>query len=205
MSFESVKALVEDDLRQVDAVIGAFRNFELNQLEIEGLAGRCFYPEEEGVPAYDELIYVANPETLDEDKIGRFLAATEKATQYIVNHPEAAWEIFAGSAPELQDELNEKAWADTVPRFALRPAALEYFQINVGKLCNMTCRHCHVDAGPDRKEIMTRETMQLCLYALAQSPQLTALLVRIDIVGIVRAGSVIAIFADGHALDKAAS
>lgn len=111
--------------RQVDAVIGAFRNFELNQLEIEGLAGRCFYPEEEGVPAYDELIYVANAETLDEDRIARFLAATEKATQYIVNHPEAAWEIFAGSAPELQDELNEKAWADTVPRFALRPAALD--------------------------------------------------------------------------------
>ena len=111
--------------RQVDAVIGAFRNFELNQLEIEGLAGRCFYPEEEGVPAYDELIYVANAETMDEDKIVRFLAATEKATQYIVNHPEAAWEIFAGSAPELQDELNEKAWADTVPRFALRPAALD--------------------------------------------------------------------------------
>ncbi|MGE5767046.1 MAG: ABC transporter substrate-binding protein [Bacteroidota bacterium] len=111
--------------RQVDAVIGAFRNFELNQLEIEGLAGRCFYPEEEGVPAYDELIYVANAETLDEDKIARFLAATERATQYIVNHPEAAWEIFAGSAPELRDALNEKAWADTVPRFALRPAALD--------------------------------------------------------------------------------
>src|SRR3546814_880110 len=54
--------------RQVDAVIGAFRNFELNQLELEGVAGRCFYPEEEGVPAYDELIYVANPETMDADK-----------------------------------------------------------------------------------------------------------------------------------------
>ena len=75
---------------QVDAVIGAFRNFELNQLKIEGVAGRCFYPEEEGVPAYDELIYVANSETLDEGRIARFLAATEKATQYIVNGA-AAW------------------------------------------------------------------------------------------------------------------
>lgn len=111
--------------RQVDAVIGAFRNFELNQLEIEGLAGRCFYPEEEGVPAYDELIYVANAETLDEDRIARFLAATERAVVYMVNHPEAGWEIFAGTAPELRDELNEKAWADTLPRFALRPAALD--------------------------------------------------------------------------------
>ena len=63
---------------QVDAVIGAYRNFELNQMEIEGVPGRCFYLEEEGLPAYDELIYVANPETMDRDKIARFLAATEK-------------------------------------------------------------------------------------------------------------------------------
>jgi putative hydroxymethylpyrimidine transport system substrate-binding protein len=111
--------------RQVDAVIGAFRNFELNQLEIEGVAGRCFYPEEEGVPAYDELIYVANPEMMDEDKIARFLAATERAIVYMVNHPEASWEIFAGTAAELQDELNKRAWQDTLPRFALRPAALD--------------------------------------------------------------------------------
>jgi putative hydroxymethylpyrimidine transport system substrate-binding protein len=110
---------------QVDAVIGAFRNFELNQMEIEGVPGRCFYLEEEGLPAYDELIYVANPETMDKDRIARFLAATEKAVQYIVNHPGESWEIFAASSAELRDELNEKAWTDTIPRFALRPAALD--------------------------------------------------------------------------------
>lgn len=49
---------------------------------------------------------------------------------------------------------------------ALEPAALEIFQINVGKLCNMACRHCHVDASPDRKEVMSRETIDLCLQAL---------------------------------------
>ncbi len=110
---------------QVDAVIGAYRNFELNQMEIEGVPGRCFYLEEEGLPAYDELIYVANPETMDRDRIARFLAATEKAVQYIVNHPAESWEIFAGTSTELRDELNAKAWADTIPRFALRPAALD--------------------------------------------------------------------------------
>ncbi len=52
----------------------------------------------------------------------------------------------------------------------LRPAPLEYFQINVGKLCNMTCRHCHVDAGPDRvAEQMDRATADACLAALAQT------------------------------------
>ncbi|WP_171212097.1 ABC transporter substrate-binding protein [Ruegeria sp. HKCCA5426] len=110
---------------QVDAVIGAFRNFELNQMDIEGVAGRCFYIEEEGVPPYDELIYVANPDRMDTDMIARFLAATEKATQYIVNNPEKSWEIFAATSPELQDELNARAWVDTLPRFALRPAGFD--------------------------------------------------------------------------------
>ena len=110
---------------QVDAVIGAFRNFELNQMDIAGVPGRCFYVEEEGLPPYDELIYVANTDTMDVDMIRRFLAATEKATQYIVNHPTESWQVFASTAPELQDELNKRAWGDTVPRFALRPAALD--------------------------------------------------------------------------------
>ncbi|MDA7963719.1 ABC transporter substrate-binding protein [Ruegeria sp.] len=110
---------------QVDAVIGAYRNFELNQMDIEGVPGRCFYIEEEGVPPYDELIYVANPDTMDTDKIARFLAATERATQFIVNNPEKSWEVFAATSPVLQDELNARAWVDTLPRFALRPAGFD--------------------------------------------------------------------------------
>lgn len=112
--------------KQVDAVIGAFRNFELNQMAIEGVPGRCFYVEEEGLPSYDELIYVAHKDNIDKDRIARFLAATEKATQYIVNHPKQSWEIFSSTAKELQDELNKRAWADTLPRFALRPAAFDH-------------------------------------------------------------------------------
>ena len=110
---------------QVDAVIGAYRNFELNQMEIEGVEGKCFYVEEEGVPTYDELIYVANKDTMDADMLRRFLRATELATQYIVNHPEESWEIFKSTSVELDDELNAKAWVDTLPRFALRPEALD--------------------------------------------------------------------------------
>lgn len=110
---------------QVDAVIGAYRNFELNQMEIEGVEGNCFFVEEEGLPPYDELIYVANTDTMDKDLIARFLSATEKATQFIINHPEESWQIFSGTSAELQDELNARAWVDTLPRFALRPAAMD--------------------------------------------------------------------------------
>jgi putative hydroxymethylpyrimidine transport system substrate-binding protein len=110
---------------QVDAVIGAFRNFELNQLALEGHPGRAFYPEEEGVPAYDELIFIANAGALDDPRLARFIDAIEAATLHILNHPEESFSRFVEGRPELDDELNRRAWADTLPRFALRPAALD--------------------------------------------------------------------------------
>ena len=110
---------------QVDAVIGAFRNFELNQLALEGREGRCFYPEAEGIPAYDELIYVADPARMDAAVIARFLHATERAALHIVNQPQPAWEMFRDTDATLDTELNRLAWADTWPRFAMRPAALD--------------------------------------------------------------------------------
>ncbi|MFT4794107.1 MAG: putative hydroxymethylpyrimidine transport system substrate-binding protein [Paracoccaceae bacterium] len=122
VNFALTTALLSE---QVDAVIGAFRNFELTQMRLAGGEGRCIYPEEHGVPAYDELIYVANPTTMDKAVIVRFLAATERATAYLLNHPESGWQAFASYAPELDDALNIQAWADTLPRFALRPAALD--------------------------------------------------------------------------------
>lgn len=57
--------------------------------------------------------------------------------------------------------------------YPLKATGVSTFQINLGKMCNQVCKHCHVDAGPDRKEIMTRETMQHCLVALQNNPQLT--------------------------------
>jgi len=110
---------------QVDAVIGAFRNFELNQLAIEGHKGRAFYVEEEGVPPYDELILVANTAKLGDPRLAKALRAIERGVQYLINHPDDAWKLFAGHKPGLDDELNRRAWRDTLPRFALRPAALD--------------------------------------------------------------------------------
>lgn len=110
---------------QVDATIGGYRNFELTQMRLEGAEGRCFFVEEQGVPTYDELIFVANPQTLDKDRTRRFLHAVERGAQYMVNHPDEAWELFSGTAPDLGDELNAAAWKDTLPRFSQSPAALD--------------------------------------------------------------------------------
>lgn len=53
--------------------------------------------------------------------------------------------------------------------YPLKTTGIEIFQVNIGKMCNQVCKHCHVDAGPDRKEIMSKETMQDCLDALRTS------------------------------------
>jgi putative hydroxymethylpyrimidine transport system substrate-binding protein len=110
---------------QVDAVIGAFRNFELNQMDLVGKPGRAFYPEELGVPAYDELILVANTNTLSDPRLRRFVDALERGVQFLINHPDDSWRLFIGAYRDLDDELNRRAWRDTLPRFALRPAALD--------------------------------------------------------------------------------
>lgn len=110
---------------QVDGVIGAFRNFELNQLRLEGYEGRCLYPEAHGVPAYDELIYLAHPDRMDPATISAFLEATARATDFMKNRPDEAWTIFSATASELQTPLNEAAWPDTWPRFSSRPAAVD--------------------------------------------------------------------------------
>jgi len=109
----------------VDAVIGAFRNFELNQLDIEKRPGIAFYPEEHGVPVYDELIFISKNDRVNDPKFKRFMRAIEEATLWLTNHSDEALGQFLKAYPDLDNELNRRAWVDTMPRFAKRPAALD--------------------------------------------------------------------------------
>ena len=111
---------------QADAVIGAFRNFELNQMDIEKRPGKAFFVEEHGIPAYDELIIVAHHNRITDQKLRKFVDALEEGVQYLLNHPEDSWNLFIrGDRSSLDDDLNRRAWRDTLPRFALRPGALD--------------------------------------------------------------------------------
>lgn len=111
---------------KVDAIWGGLRNFETNQLALEGYQAKAFYPEEHGVPTYDELVFVANANTYDKEAIKAFNQALAKATTYIVNHPKQSWNEFVAYAPDtLNNELNQRAWNDTLTRFALRPSAVD--------------------------------------------------------------------------------
>ena len=77
----------------------------------------------------------------------------------VINHASRHGQQFPAFAAKLRE----------AGLFPLRATGITTLQVNVGKMCNQVCRHCHVDAGPDRKEIMTRDTMQLCLDALRKT------------------------------------
>ncbi len=110
---------------KVDATVGGFRNFELTQMKLEGHPGRAFFPEENGVPPYDELIFVTHRDLVADARLPRFLKAIEDAAIYLTNHPEDSWRMFVKAYPDLDNALNRQAWIDTLPRFAKRPAALD--------------------------------------------------------------------------------
>jgi radical SAM/Cys-rich protein len=72
----------------------------------------------------------------------------------------------------LAEAVGVRSFDDTLASFGepvLHATGIDVLQINVGKLCNQTCGHCHVDAGPDRREVMSRETAELCMEVLAAS------------------------------------
>ena len=86
------------------------------------------------------------------------LANTQRQLEILSNG------IFAdGELPTFANKIKE------TNQFPLRPKKLEILQINLGYMCNQVCAHCHVDAGPDRKEIMTTETMQQCLDVIKKT------------------------------------
>lgn len=110
---------------QVDAVIGGYRNIEALELQLQGQDPVVFNVEDYGVPAYDELIIVANRDEITQPKIAKFLTALKKGHDYLQSHPEETWQAFASSHPELNTELNHQAWLKTLPLFASEPAHLD--------------------------------------------------------------------------------
>jgi putative hydroxymethylpyrimidine transport system substrate-binding protein len=110
---------------RVDAIIGGFRNFEGTEIEIAGKKPRMFFPEEHGVPGYDELIYIVKQDRIADEKFRRFLAAVEEATMVLFNDPDGTWASFIKAYPKLDDRLNKQAWGDTLRRFQATPAAVD--------------------------------------------------------------------------------
>ena len=86
------------------------------------------------------------------------MSSTEKQLEILSNG------IFAdGRLPTFEKKINA-----TLPQVA--SGSLAVLQINLGYMCNQVCAHCHVDAGPDRKEIMTQTTLEECLKVMKNNP-----------------------------------
>jgi putative hydroxymethylpyrimidine transport system substrate-binding protein len=111
---------------RVDAVSGGYRNFEKYQLNAHGEEVVMFFPEDYGVPVHDELILVSHQNAKKTEAFRGFNRALERATQYISNHPDLAWQDFIAYNPKnLDNPLNKKAWMATLIRYDHRPGAVD--------------------------------------------------------------------------------
>ena len=124
-------------------------------------------------PAVNEATWLASLAT---EEAGPKGTASLTSRGQPLASPEAQLALLAGQgAPDFEAALARAGWAE-----GLKPGALEILQINLGKLCNMTCRHCHVDAGPDRvAENMNAQTLAACVALLDQLPSVST----VDITG----------------------
>ena len=122
VNFQLTSALLAG---QVDAVIGGYRNIEALELKLQGKDPQVMNVEDFGVPAYDELVIVANRDEIHAAKIKKFLVALQEGVTYLRAHPQETWQAFAAAHPELNTKLNQQAWQQTAPLFAGNPAALD--------------------------------------------------------------------------------
>ncbi len=108
--------------RKVDAVTGLMRNVEVPILEAQGHKVETFFPEDNGIPTYSELIFIAHIANAHDDRFPRFLKALQKAVAYLDEHPKETWQQFAKQYPESNNEANRASWFATLPYFAENPA-----------------------------------------------------------------------------------
>ena len=106
--------------KQVDAVIGAFWNYELAEFELEGVAGSYFALEDHGVPSYSELVLVTSDAYLVKQKAqaAKLVRALQKSIDWTRAHPREALALYFKANPQVRQPLDRKAFAYTLPVFA---------------------------------------------------------------------------------------
>ena len=122
VGFAMVPALLDG---KVDALTDAYRNFEPIQVTLAGKEPLVFDIEAGPIPPYSELVYIAKRGSLDEDTINGFLRAVARGVRSLVEDPAGSWKLFVAYDPQMDTELNKRAWAASIPFFALRPESLD--------------------------------------------------------------------------------
>jgi putative hydroxymethylpyrimidine transport system substrate-binding protein len=108
---------------KVDAVVGAFRNYEAIQIELEGKKVGIFPLEEHGIPDFYELVIITHPNeiTAHPTRVKAFMRGLTKGIQQTIDDPKACLETFLKLHPDLRDELNRRAFQATLPFFKGSP------------------------------------------------------------------------------------
>jgi putative hydroxymethylpyrimidine transport system substrate-binding protein len=106
---------------EVAGVTGLMRNIEIPMLESMGHETIAFFPEEHGVPTYNELIFIAHKDLAHDTRFKPFLLALQAAVLYLDQHPKAAWKQFIKTYPEANNQVNKETWFATIPYFAEDP------------------------------------------------------------------------------------
>lgn len=108
----------------IDAISGGMRNVEPILMKLNGHPARSFYPEENGIPPYDELIFVANKKNLSDPRLKKFFIALKKGANYLKKHPKSTWKAFAKAHPE-KGEMSRLSWFASIPYFSQNPTELD--------------------------------------------------------------------------------
>jgi putative hydroxymethylpyrimidine transport system substrate-binding protein len=105
---------------KVDAVVGAYWNYEINELALEGKEAEYFPVEKHGVPDYYELVFITSDGSLKRRRktATRFITAIDKAIGFTKRHPEEALNGYFQANPDVRKELDARAFRDTLPVFA---------------------------------------------------------------------------------------
>lgn len=124
VDFSLSQALANGD---VDAVVGTLRPLDRRQSAQQGVATREYSTDDSSIPLHDALILVANRDALGEHRrdISHFLDALERATAWLVKHPQAAWKMIRTAEPALDTPENSAAWPGVLRLMALRPSLLQ--------------------------------------------------------------------------------
>jgi putative hydroxymethylpyrimidine transport system substrate-binding protein len=122
VNFQIVSAVL---LHRVDATISAYRNKEIHELAEHGEDAIAFYPEENGVPSYDELIFMVRRDAIHDARLPRFVAALRESVGWLLDHPEKGFTDFIAAYPEQNTALVHTEWLATLCRFDKSPGLLD--------------------------------------------------------------------------------
>jgi putative hydroxymethylpyrimidine transport system substrate-binding protein len=122
VNYNLVQALLSG---KADAISGVYRTVEVPQLEMMGKQLSVFYPEDNGVPSYDEMIFVVNTAKINDPRYAAFLRAVKKGAAYTKAHPKESFALLIKHHPELNTPFYQRSFTLSIPYFAEDPAMVD--------------------------------------------------------------------------------